>query len=307
MPNNYYSTLQVHIDAEQEIIEAAFRRLARKYHPDINKTSDATVKMQSINEAYEVLADSEKRIQYDQEFNQRNFDSDDIRRQLEIIEYQLLDEQIRREETEEELAYITRELGIEKSRRERAERRSLRLSNQLHEEREKTKQHQTPIPPSDATFIRAAHILLENKHSMVEKELSEERIYIKQIQGERSKLSVDLTEERNEREKANKEIARIKFQLAQEREQREKLEEEKRLAVYERHAYEKAEASRVAELEHNRILEEQAEFEHARCQAGPLLVKRELFEVMKEKTENELSLAREMLRNLAKELRNIFS
>ena len=49
MPANHYSTLQVHPDAEQEIIEAAYKTLARKYHPDINRTTDANLRMQQIN------------------------------------------------------------------------------------------------------------------------------------------------------------------------------------------------------------------------------------------------------------------
>lgn len=62
---NYYQVLQVDPAAEKEVIEAAYRRLASKYHPDKNKSPNATAKMQELNEAYEILRDFNKRKQYD--------------------------------------------------------------------------------------------------------------------------------------------------------------------------------------------------------------------------------------------------
>lgn len=62
---NYYQILQVDPSAEQEVIEAAFKRLASKYHPDKNRSPDATSNMQKLNEAYETLRDVNKRKQYD--------------------------------------------------------------------------------------------------------------------------------------------------------------------------------------------------------------------------------------------------
>lgn len=61
---HYYRTLQVDPSAEPEIITAAYRRLALKYHPDSNKSPDAVRRMQEINEAYEVLSDPVKRERY---------------------------------------------------------------------------------------------------------------------------------------------------------------------------------------------------------------------------------------------------
>lgn len=63
---DYYETLGVSKTASKEEIQRAYRKLARKYHPDINKSSDAEGQFKKINEAYEVLSDAEKRKTYDQ-------------------------------------------------------------------------------------------------------------------------------------------------------------------------------------------------------------------------------------------------
>lgn len=62
---DYYETLGVKRDASEAEIKSAFRKLARKYHPDVNKTKEAEAKFKEINEAYEVLGDKEKRKRYD--------------------------------------------------------------------------------------------------------------------------------------------------------------------------------------------------------------------------------------------------
>ena len=62
---DYYEVLGVSRDASGEQIKKAFRKLAFQYHPDYNSGSDAEDKFKEINEAYQVLSDSEKRAQYD--------------------------------------------------------------------------------------------------------------------------------------------------------------------------------------------------------------------------------------------------
>jgi molecular chaperone DnaJ len=66
MARDYYETLDVKRDATEKEIKQAYRRLARKYHPDVNPgNKSAEARFKEINAAYEVLADKEKRAKYD--------------------------------------------------------------------------------------------------------------------------------------------------------------------------------------------------------------------------------------------------
>jgi len=63
---DYYKALGISKTATQKEVQAAYRKLARKLHPDVNKKPDAEESFKAINEAYEVLKDSEKRKRYDE-------------------------------------------------------------------------------------------------------------------------------------------------------------------------------------------------------------------------------------------------
>lgn len=97
MAKSLYETLEINESASPEEIKKAYRKLARKYHPDVNKDPSAEEKFKELNAAYEVLSNVEKKQQYDQHgdsmFGGQNFsdfarsqgngvDLDDILRQM---------------------------------------------------------------------------------------------------------------------------------------------------------------------------------------------------------------------------------
>src|SRR6202789_2013968 len=63
---DYYKVMGVPRDATEAQIEQAYRKLARKYHPDVSKEKDAEARFKEVGEAYEVLKSAEKRAAYDQ-------------------------------------------------------------------------------------------------------------------------------------------------------------------------------------------------------------------------------------------------
>ncbi len=99
MSKSLYETLEISESASESEIKKAYRKLARKYHPDVNKDPKAEDKFKEINSAYEILSDSKKKSQYDMHgdsmFGGQNFhdfsrshggggqgDLDDILRQM---------------------------------------------------------------------------------------------------------------------------------------------------------------------------------------------------------------------------------
>lgn len=76
---DYYKILRIRPPADAKAIESAYRALAKKYHPDINKDSSASERMKDINIAYETLSDPVKRMSYDAIWHQRY--DDPVKRQ----------------------------------------------------------------------------------------------------------------------------------------------------------------------------------------------------------------------------------
>jgi len=62
---DYYKILGVDRDISQSELKKSYRKLARKYHPDVSKEKDAEERFKEVNEAYEVLGDENNRAQYD--------------------------------------------------------------------------------------------------------------------------------------------------------------------------------------------------------------------------------------------------
>ncbi|KTD10868.1 DNA-binding protein DnaJ [Legionella gratiana] len=73
MDKDYYKIMGVSEDASEKDIKMAYRKLARKYHPDISKEPDAEERFKEMGEAYEVLKDPAKRAEYDKYQKSRNF------------------------------------------------------------------------------------------------------------------------------------------------------------------------------------------------------------------------------------------
>lgn len=69
---DYYKILQVHFEANNKIIESAYKCLSKQYHPDVNPSDDAQERMKALNEAYSVLGDPVKRKEYDREWKKYN-------------------------------------------------------------------------------------------------------------------------------------------------------------------------------------------------------------------------------------------
>lgn len=81
MDKNYYEILEVDKNASPEVIEKAYKTLAKKYHPDLQADSskkDAEIRMKLINEAYEVLSYPEKKREYDISLQKSTISEEDI-------------------------------------------------------------------------------------------------------------------------------------------------------------------------------------------------------------------------------------
>lgn len=102
MNKNYYDILQINQNASPEIIEKAYKTLAKKYHPDLQEESnkkEAEEILKEINEAYEILSNPEKKALYDQNLKNETISQEDYDR----IYYQ-------NEELREELNNLTNDI-----------------------------------------------------------------------------------------------------------------------------------------------------------------------------------------------------
>ena len=68
---DYYATLGVEPDATPDEVKRAYRKLARKYHPDLNREPGTEARFKDLAEAYEVIGDAERRARYDSMARQR--------------------------------------------------------------------------------------------------------------------------------------------------------------------------------------------------------------------------------------------
>ncbi|MCB9136209.1 MAG: J domain-containing protein [Anaerolineales bacterium] len=132
---NYYNILQVDPKADKEIIEVVYKKLAFRYHPDRNKTPSALIKMQDINEAYEVLRDPASRRNFDVTFSPTNtytnFHSQDLysetqrlKNELFLAKQQISAEKEKSLSLESRLGEMTTQLQKEQTLRNQLEQRT---------------------------------------------------------------------------------------------------------------------------------------------------------------------------------------
>ena len=77
---NYYEILEVDKNASEEVIEKAYKTLAKKYHPDLQNNSNCQDKMRQINEAYEILSNDFKRREYDEKIKRQSVSIEEYNR-----------------------------------------------------------------------------------------------------------------------------------------------------------------------------------------------------------------------------------
>ena len=81
---NYYEILEVDKNASEEVIEKAYKTLAKKYHPDLQNNSNCQDKMRQINEAYEILSNDFKRREYDEKIKRQSVSIEEYNRIIQV-------------------------------------------------------------------------------------------------------------------------------------------------------------------------------------------------------------------------------
>ena len=119
---DYYKILQIDPSAEPEVVEAAYRRLMLKYHPDVNKSAYASEKAKAINEAYDTLKDPQKKREYDAVYKHQH--SSQARTSSSGKNYEAEEERKRRQQAEYEVNEARRQ--VEKERQNAAYERQKR-------------------------------------------------------------------------------------------------------------------------------------------------------------------------------------
>ena len=141
---NFYELLEVSENASKEIIEKAYRVLSKRYHPDLqeeSKKEESKIKMQEINEAYEVLKDSLKREEYDNKLKEeRNFETK--KREQEILEAQRNEFERYKESISKEKSDFSKVDDYEEEKNKKIKRQQQEFQRQeyeMQEEQEKIK------------------------------------------------------------------------------------------------------------------------------------------------------------------------
>jgi curved DNA-binding protein CbpA len=127
-----YTILQVSQEAEKEVIDAAYRGLARKYHPDTNKSPDASEKMQDINWAYEVIGNEPSRNKWDQVHNPEKF------RNQKAKEEKQREEELRKQKVQSD---------AEQRKKEQAETNRRRTEEEINQQKVREEAEKQKTPP----------------------------------------------------------------------------------------------------------------------------------------------------------------
>ena len=137
MDKNYYDILEINKNASQEIVEKAYKTLAKKYHPDLQegeKKKEYEEKLKIINEAYEVLSDPEKRKSYDSTLHENTVSQE---------EYENLQEKVRRMEQDQSTQRANPDIDLSSFNSSRPSQKV--YSNRQRPQQQPQQQYQQPM------------------------------------------------------------------------------------------------------------------------------------------------------------------